>query len=119
LSIQAAIYNQTTVQNQVDGLILKAKTDAVVLINSANISATIATQKAQGEVLSTTERLTRQLTSLNYTKNVLGFSADAIIAYEWLKSIQNVNSKASVKLNLKMPPILQCLHDGQASCSAY
>lgn len=98
---------------------MKAKTEAVVIVNSASISATAVTQAAAGETLSTTERLNRQLTSLNYTKETLNLSPDGIISYEWLKSLQKMNSNSELMLNLKMPGIIQCFHDSQSSCSSF
>ena len=111
------MYNQTTVQNQVDGTIKKAQTDSIVIINNANISATITQQKSDAEVLSTLARINTQLDSLKYMKTSLNLSADAIISYEWLKSVQAINERGGMKMNLKTPKFIQCLHDGQGSCS--
>ena len=99
------------------GQILKAQTDAVVIVNSANISGTMTYQKAEGELLSTTERINRQISSLTYTKNSLGFSADAIISYEWLKSLENIGAKNILRVNLKTPQIIECLHSPDSTCS--
>ena len=117
MSIQAAINNQSTVQNQVGGQILQAQTDAIVIVNTANISATVTYQKAQAEILSTTARINQQITSLAYIKSALGFSADAIISYEWLKAMQNIASVNTVRVNLKTPPIIECLHSPDSTCS--
>jgi len=119
LSIQAATYNQSTVQNQVQGQILQAQTDAIVIVNNANISATVTYQQAQGEILATTQRIQGQITSLNDTKNILNFSADAIISYLWLKSLQTISQQNSLMVNLKTPPIIDCLHIGGQTCSGY
>lgn len=79
----------------------------------------MASKKAEAEILSTTERLSRQITSLSSIKANLNLSTDGLINYVWLKSIESINEKTQLSLNLRVPPIIKCLNEGEGSCSIY
>jgi hypothetical protein len=73
----------------------------------------------QGSILAMQEKISRAKESLKLAKASLKLSNDALITYQWIKSIKKISetsSKGNLIINLSTPKDIKCLAD-KNSCS--
>eukprot|EP01017_Pseudomicrothorax_dubius_P004494 TRINITY_DN10916_c0_g1_i7.p1 TRINITY_DN10916_c0_g1~~TRINITY_DN10916_c0_g1_i7.p1 ORF type:complete len:175 (-),score=23.91 TRINITY_DN10916_c0_g1_i7:264-788(-) len=108
---QTAALNNTKVQNDVNGQVLRAQTETGVLINNAQGQAQSIYQNADGQALAQAARLTQLGNSLVGLKTNLGLTNRALVAMQWVTSLDAKSSSGVVSVNIGTPTKIKCLAD--------
>lgn len=98
---------------------MKAQTDAIVITNNAQIVATNILQATQGAILALQEKISRIQASLKIAKETLKLTNDALITYQWIKSLKKVtdiSKSGDLIINLSTPKDIRCMAD-KTACS--
>ncbi len=98
---------------------MKAQTDSIVITNNAQMAATNILQAAQGAILALQEKISRIQTSLKIAKETLKLTNNALITYQWIKSIKKLTDTSKTGdliINLSTPKDIRCMAD-KAACS--
>lgn len=96
---------------------MKAQTDAIVITNNAQIAATNLMQAAQGAILALKEKINRIQASLKIAKDTLKLTNNALITYQWIKSLKKVtdiSNNGDLIINLRIPKDIRCMADTTA-----
>lgn len=95
-----------------EGLKQRAETEAEVILNAAEVEATQIIQQAEGEAAAIKERLTQQTTSFVALKTDLNLQDKALVAFQWINSMQDLNKRGKVlRVMMETPTKISCMFD--------
>lgn len=112
LTINKAENNKIKVQNDMASAIAKAVIEAQSTYNTAVGQAATIKANAQGSADATEIRIKTLTNSFAQLKTDLAFTNADLINYQLMSSLEALNLKKPMKVNLDPPTVIKCMSDG-------
>ena len=124
LKIQNTLLQYTTLQNQFQKTLnnlqanqAKAVTAAPSLLNQALANAATIKANAQSTAYETQINIAAITSALSSLQSELSMSPRELITYQYISSLEKLNTNQNITFNLGLPKIIKCLTEDPTSCT--